>query len=67
MAVEQALVMGIAIAFLFVRMLSEADKADERAERLADREAEKAAQRGPLDAGEQPATSTSAAAEPPRQ
>ncbi|MDO8186778.1 cytochrome c oxidase assembly protein [Conexibacter sp. JD483] len=44
MAIEQAVVMGIAIAFLFVRMLNEADKADVRAERFADREAQKAAQ-----------------------
>jgi cytochrome c oxidase assembly factor CtaG len=64
MAVEQALVMGIAIAFLFVRMLSEADKADERAERLADREAERAADDEPA----APAADAmqSAAAEPPR-
>jgi putative membrane protein len=37
MAVEQAVVMGIAIAFLFVRMLNESEKADLRAERFADR------------------------------
>lgn len=33
MALEQAIVMGIAIAFLFVRMLEESEKADLRAER----------------------------------
>ena len=33
MALEQSLVMGIALAYLFVRMLSEADQEDERAER----------------------------------
>jgi cytochrome c oxidase assembly factor CtaG len=37
MAVEQALVMGIAIAFLFVRMLNESEKRQQRAERLEDR------------------------------
>lgn len=38
MAIEQAVVMGIAVAFLFVRMLNEAEKADMRAERFGDRE-----------------------------
>ena len=33
MALEQSIVMGIALAWLFVRMLSEADREDERAER----------------------------------
>jgi putative membrane protein len=33
MALEQSLVMGVALAYLFVRMLSEADREDERAER----------------------------------
>jgi putative membrane protein len=33
MALEQSLVMGVALAFLFIRMLSEADREDERAER----------------------------------
>jgi cytochrome c oxidase assembly factor CtaG len=33
MALEQSLVMGIALAYLFVRMLAEADREDERAER----------------------------------
>jgi putative membrane protein len=33
MALEQSLVMGVAIVYLFVRMLSEADREDERAER----------------------------------
>lgn len=36
MAIEQAVVMGVAVAFLFVRMLSEAEKADVRAERFGD-------------------------------
>jgi cytochrome c oxidase assembly factor CtaG len=45
MAIEQAVVMGIAIAFLFVRMLNESEKAELRAERLADRETAKAAAR----------------------
>ena len=33
MALEQSLVMGVALVYLFVRMLSEADREDERAER----------------------------------
>jgi cytochrome c oxidase assembly factor CtaG len=33
MALEQSIVMGIALAYLFFRMLSEADAADQRAER----------------------------------
>ena len=33
MALEQSLVMGIALAYLFTRMLSEADREDERADR----------------------------------
>jgi putative membrane protein len=33
MALEQSVVMGIALSFLFTRMLSEADREDERAER----------------------------------
>jgi cytochrome c oxidase assembly factor CtaG len=33
MALEQSLVMGVALVYLFVRMLSEADRDDERAER----------------------------------
>ncbi|HWK29866.1 MAG TPA: cytochrome c oxidase assembly protein [Solirubrobacter sp.] len=33
MALEQSLVMGIALAYLFIRMLSEADEEDARAER----------------------------------
>jgi len=37
MAIEQAVVMGIAVAFLFVRMLDESEKADRRAERYGDR------------------------------
>ncbi|MTD46311.1 cytochrome c oxidase assembly protein [Conexibacter sp. W3-3-2] len=35
MAIEQSVVMGIALAFLFIRALGEADRADERAERHA--------------------------------
>ena len=34
MSVEQAIVMGIALAWLFVRALSESDRDDERAERF---------------------------------
>lgn len=37
MAIEQAVVMGIAVAVLFVRMLDESEKADKRAERYGDR------------------------------
>ena len=33
MALEQSLVMGVALVFLFIRMLAEADREDERAER----------------------------------
>jgi cytochrome c oxidase assembly factor CtaG len=33
MALEQSLVMGVALAYLFIRMLAESDKEDERAER----------------------------------
>ena len=33
MALEQSLVMGVALVYLFMRMLSEADREDERAER----------------------------------
>ena len=33
MALEQSLVMGVALAYLFIRMLQEADEADEREER----------------------------------
>lgn len=33
MAIEQAVVMGVAVAFLFVRMLNESEKAEQRAER----------------------------------
>jgi cytochrome c oxidase assembly factor CtaG len=34
MALEQSLVMGVALVYLFVRMLSEADREDERADRF---------------------------------
>lgn len=37
MALEQSIVMGIALVFLFVRALGESDREDERAERHADR------------------------------
>ena len=33
MAIEQSIVMGIALAWLFIRMLGESQRADERAER----------------------------------
>ena len=33
MALEQSIVMGVALVYLFVRMLAEADREDERAER----------------------------------
>jgi len=36
MAIEQSIVMGIALAYLFVRALAESDREDERAERYAD-------------------------------
>jgi cytochrome c oxidase assembly factor CtaG len=35
MALEQSLVMGIALAYLFIRMLAESEKEDQRAERYA--------------------------------
>jgi putative membrane protein len=35
MALEQSIVMGIALAYLFFRMLSESEAADQRAERYA--------------------------------
>jgi len=38
MAIEQSVIMGIALAWLFVRALSESEKADQRAEMLADRQ-----------------------------
>jgi hypothetical protein len=34
MAIEQSIVMGIALAWLFVRMLDESQRSDERAERF---------------------------------
>jgi len=36
MALEQMIVMGAAFAWLFVRMLSESERDDQRAERYAD-------------------------------
>jgi cytochrome c oxidase assembly factor CtaG len=33
MAIEQSIIMGIALAWLFVRMLEESQRSDERAER----------------------------------
>ena len=38
MAIEQSVIMGVALAWLFVRALSESEKADQRAEMLADRQ-----------------------------
>ena len=38
MAIEQSVIMGIALAWLFIRALSESEKADERAERFGDRQ-----------------------------
>jgi putative membrane protein len=43
MALEQSIVMGIALAYLFVRMLSESEEQDRRAERFADAEESAAA------------------------
>ena len=45
MALEQSIVMGIALAYLFVRMLAESEEEDRRAERFADDRAA-AARRG---------------------
>ena len=39
MALEQSIVMGIALAWLFVRALAESDRQDERDERYADSDA----------------------------
>jgi cytochrome c oxidase assembly factor CtaG len=36
MAIEQSVVMGIALAYLFVRALDESERAEQRAERLED-------------------------------
>jgi hypothetical protein len=36
MALEQSIVMGIALAWLFARMLSESEEEERRAERYAD-------------------------------
>lgn len=41
MAMEQSIIMGVALAWLFVRALSEADRADERAERFGDERADR--------------------------
>ena len=41
MGLEQSLVMGVGLAFLFARMLSESEADDQRAERLDDRGAER--------------------------
>jgi putative membrane protein len=43
MALEQSIIMGIALTWLFVRALAESDRAQERAERLQDLEEERAA------------------------
>jgi putative membrane protein len=45
MAIEQSVVMGIALAYLFVRALTESERADQREEQRADR-AERAAEAG---------------------
>jgi hypothetical protein len=37
MALEQSIIMGIALAWLFVNALSESERDEERAERLAER------------------------------
>jgi putative membrane protein len=37
MALEQSIIMGIALTYLFVRALAESDREQERAEALADR------------------------------
>ena len=36
MALEQSIVMGIALAYLFIRMLQESEEEDQRAERYYD-------------------------------
>ena len=36
MAIEQSIVMGIALAYLFTKLLGESDREDERAERLSE-------------------------------
>jgi putative membrane protein len=43
MAIEQSVVMGIALAYLFVRALSESDRAQEREDRLLDQQEAEAA------------------------
>jgi cytochrome c oxidase assembly factor CtaG len=43
MALEQSIIMGIALTWLFVRALGESEREQERAERLEDLEAERAA------------------------
>lgn len=43
MGLEQSLVMGVGLAYLFFRMLTEAERADERAERLEDARVARAA------------------------
>ncbi len=45
MATEQSVVMGIALAYLFVRALEESNRRDEREERYADAQAEAEAER----------------------
>jgi putative membrane protein len=37
MALEQSLIMGVALAYLFIRALNESEREEQRAERLADR------------------------------
>lgn len=50
MALEQSLVMGIALAYLFIRALGESEREEQRAERLADREDERRAAEAGIDA-----------------
>jgi cytochrome c oxidase assembly factor CtaG len=44
MGLEQSIIMGIALAYLFARMLTESEREAQRAERLEDAELERAAQ-----------------------
>jgi len=50
MAIEQAVVMGIAIAYLFVKMLEESEKREQREERYGDRQERERTQRPPAPA-----------------
>jgi cytochrome c oxidase assembly factor CtaG len=59
MAIEQAVVMGIAVAYLFVKMLEESEKREQREERYGDRQERERAQRPPA-----PAPAAAAAPQP---